>query len=116
MPVIIRKNTQKVPYYPMTINGFTVSAPVKLMPKPPLRVDRIKQKIFGSELKRSMSRWRFSTGVDPSKRKYVCLKAVLTMVECFWGTPLITKRYVCAHTYNSILKCVRITTLRVDHR
>jgi hypothetical protein len=35
---------------------MTVSAPVRLMPSPPLRVERMKQNSFGSELKRSMSR------------------------------------------------------------
>ena len=35
---------------------ITVSAPVKLMPSPPLRVERMKQNSFGSELKRSIRR------------------------------------------------------------
>mmetsp|Transcript_6011 Transcript_6011/g.16006 ORF Transcript_6011/g.16006 Transcript_6011/m.16006 type:complete len:363 (-) Transcript_6011:1870-2958(-) len=50
---------------------MTVSAPVRLMPTPPERVDRMKQKILGSVLKRCIRIWRCSGLVEPSRRMYV---------------------------------------------
>ena len=50
---------------------MTVSAPTRLMPKPPERVERMKQKMRGSVLKRCIMICRCSGLVLPSKRQYV---------------------------------------------
>lgn len=48
---------------------MTVSAAVRLMPRPPARVDSRKQKRWGSELKSFMARCRSCQDTEPSRRQ-----------------------------------------------